>query len=57
MKKKWFRTVLMAGGVAALAAGTAVTVAVLRGRDTGIITVSNVLELIDAVATGRRVIL
>lgn len=54
MKKKWFRTVLMAGGVAALAAGTAVTVAVLRGRDTGIITVSNVLELIDAVATGRQ---
>ena len=54
MKKKWVRTVLMAGGVAALAAGTAVTVAVLRGRDTGIITVSNVLELIDAVATGRQ---
>ena len=54
MTKKWFRTVLMAGGVAALAAGTAVTVAVMRGRDTGIITVSNVLELIDAVATGRQ---
>ena len=54
MKKNWIRAALMAGGIAALAAGTAVTVAVLRGRDTGIITVSNVLELIDAVTTGRQ---
>ena len=49
MKRNLVRTVLMASGMAALAASTAITVAVIRGRNTGTVIVSNVLELKNAI--------
>lgn len=51
MKKNWGKSALLAGGIAALAAGTVTTVVAIRGRNTGTVIVSNVHELISAISS------
>lgn len=51
MKKNWVKSALLAGGIAALAAGTVTTVVAIRGRNTGTVIVSNVHELISAISS------
>ena len=51
MNKKWVRSALMAGGIAALAAGIVSTGLAIRGRHAGTVIVSNVHELISAISS------
>ena len=51
MKKNWVRSALLAGGIAALAAGTVTTAVAIKGRNTGTVIVSNVHELISAISS------
>lgn len=51
MNNKWVRSALMAGGIAALAAGIVSTGLAIRGRHAGTVIVSNVHELISAISS------
>lgn len=53
MIRNWIRSPAILGGIAALAASTAITVAVLNGRNRGTVIVGNVLELMSAIKSSH----